>query len=296
MTHIGNWVAQLRKMLSSGRLESGFRDSAAQPSEEWEPVKHQDQSLHLLSRAVDHPDSSVFFFDFSGIRATLQRGSSQDVRARYEAIQQIFATGVGATDIAHRYDDLSHFLFFAGAGRSRGAEICHGLWNQLVRRLALDPAASKGLRLFEVDVPIQDNLPAPTRFDAPSLRFHRIIPDVPRSGHRGDAGGNRHDRLHLPPAHGGRDQPDFPVRLYSDPTDRPGSFLLWIRRPRRRTQRPGNSSTRPPGPRIGRVYSPANGKKGTAKPGRGADSLRNAQASNEPDFLCLHLPAADSGL
>ncbi len=47
--------------------------------------------------------------------------------------------------------------------------------------MALDPAASKGLRVFEVDVPIQDNLPAPTRFDAPSLRFHRIIPDVPRS-------------------------------------------------------------------------------------------------------------------
>ena len=45
----------------------------------------------------------------------------------------------------------------------------------------LTPAASKGLKLYEVDVP--EPMPAPQSdlFDNPSLRFLRLIPDFPVS-------------------------------------------------------------------------------------------------------------------
>ena len=181
MTHLGNWVAQLRRSLSTGRHQYGFHAPSNRSAEDWEPIRHQEQAVRLLIQAGDTPDSSVFFFDFSGIRGPIQCGDGGQIRTRYETVARIFETRVGTADVVLRYDDLSFFVFFTGAGVQRGAEICREIWNRVIKEFGLSPAESKGLKLYEVDVP--EPMPAPQSdlFDTPALRFLRLIPDFPLS-------------------------------------------------------------------------------------------------------------------
>ncbi len=181
MTHLSNWVAQLRKSLSTGRQQSGFQAPGNRSAEDWEPVRHQEQAVRLLVQAGNELDSSIFFFDFSGVRGEIQRGEGGQIRSRYATLGRIFESGADANTVILRYDDLSFFVFFGGAGRQRGAEKCRDIWNRVVKELDLTPAASKGLKLYEVEVPEPVPAQQSDLFDSPSLRFQRLIPDFPLS-------------------------------------------------------------------------------------------------------------------